>query len=293
MDAEQIRQALTSLDPRWATAERIGVLAELSPLYESNGVLRDGFAPSLHECCPDRSDCWARAQHRLQPAVGADCGPGQSGSLAWPWIGDHYQRPGGVCLVALNIDAAEAERWAAPTEEYALAGHVIGGLSQGHKQIWPPSSFHYRAMASALALVASADGTEPSVTPTPQQAATAMQRIAGIQAVKCSPLAEKSHPTPEMQANCPSRFARHELAVLRPGALLALGAEARAAVELHGDVAWAEETSDFRRGAVTVADRRCEVFVLAHPNTWGGRWPHGQVALVRSLEDNPLERDGI
>jgi hypothetical protein len=288
MDTEQIRDALSTLDPRWATAERIGVLAELSPLYETNGVLRDGFAPSLHACCPDRVDCWAGAQHRRAPAVGADCGPGQQGSLAWPWIGDHYQRPGGVCLVALNIDAAEADRWAAPTEEYAIAGQVIDGLTKGRKQVWPSSSFHYRAMASALALLASADGAEPSVTPTPQETATAMQRTARIQSVKCSPLADRSHPTPEMQTNCPSRFAQHELAVLRPGSLLALGVDARAVVELLGEVAWAEQASDFCRGAVAIDDRSCQVFALPHPDAWGGRWPHGHVQLVRSLEDNPL-----
>ena len=293
MHIDQIRGALNSLDPRWATTDRIRLLSELSPLYEGNGVLRDGFAPSLQECCPDRVHCWAQAPGRLQPVAPADCGRGQHGSIAWPWIGDQYERPGGVCLVALNIDAADAEWWAAPTEEYAIAGQVIDGLSRGRKQIWPPSSFHYRSLASALALLASADGAEPSVTPTPEQTATAMHRTARVQAVKCSPLTEKSHPTQEMRVNCPSRFARHELGVLRPGSLLALGVEARAAVELLGDVAWAEATSDFHRGSVAIGAGMCEVFVLPHPNSWGSRWPHGQVALVKSLLERPLPAAGV
>jgi hypothetical protein len=287
MDRRQIRDSLNALDGRWATPERIKVLSELSPLYRRNGVIRDGFAPSLQESCPDRFRCWAQAQDRLQPVVAAHCGHGQNASIAWPWVGDQYERPGGLCLVALNINSAEAVWWAAPTEEYAIAGHVIDGLGEGRKQIWRGSSFHYRAMASALAILTSADGAEPTIAPAPQEAATAMQRVARVQAVKCSPLKDRSYPTKDMQDNCPPRFAQHELSVLQPGSLLALGVEARIAVELLGDVSWARPRSGFLRGSIRIKGRTSEVFVVPHPNSWGSHWPRAQAALVRSLKSRP------
>jgi hypothetical protein len=101
------------LDSRWATPQRVRWLSKLSTIYGGHGVLADGFAPALQECCPSAPECWARAAQRRQPVIAANCGSGQNASIFWPWVGENYRR-GGVCLVTLNLNHAEGDWWAAP-----------------------------------------------------------------------------------------------------------------------------------------------------------------------------------
>lgn len=69
MRKREIAARLARWDENLAVPERVEFLARLSRLYERDGVLIDGRAPSLHSCCPDRVACWAKDRHRSLLAV--------------------------------------------------------------------------------------------------------------------------------------------------------------------------------------------------------------------------------
>ena len=290
MNEERLSDVLSNRDSRWATPGRVAKLAELSTLYEENGVLPEGFVPALQRCCPSSSFCWARAQHRLQEEEPAAEGHGENASIFWPWIGDDY-RAGGVCMVALNLNHADGGWWSI-NEEYAIAGHAIDRLAEGRKNVYRGSSFHYRAMATALAVGTSLEGGEPVERPRPEDAATAYQRVARVQAVKCVPRGHKSYPTRAMRSFCAPRFARREVELLEPGAIVALGGDARAALDLLGEIKWRHQEQRYAAGTLALTERSVDVIVLPHPNSHGRLWPIGQAELVAHLRAEPLGPGG-
>lgn len=288
MDEREVGSILEWHHRRWRTPARTRMLAKLTEIYEAGGVVMDGKPLALHRCCPSAPDCWAREQDRLPRVCPATNKLGESGSIFWPWVGESY-RPGGVCLVSLNINNAERkdDGWWTIGVEYAIAEAAIDVLERGGYR--PHRSwFAYRSMATALAVLASLDGHDPVEQPTPQEAAGAYERVARVQAVKCSPTHDRSRPTKAMGLNCPERFARRELEMLGPGVLVALGGDAKAAVGLLGEAVWSEHRSQFHRGKITLAQSEIEVLALPHPASRGSRWTTGQQELVASLRPRPL-----
>jgi uracil-DNA glycosylase len=117
-----------------------------------------------------------------------------------------------------------------------------------------------------------------------------LERIARVQAIKCSPMRERGTPTQAMWENCPPRFLMPELRALAPGALLVFGGEARWVVERHGNVRYTTTGPDYRRGTLQVDRHVMDLFVLPHPSAWGGKWARGQAQLVDDLVASPLNR---
>ncbi|MGH2853406.1 MAG: uracil-DNA glycosylase family protein [Solirubrobacteraceae bacterium] len=187
----------------------------------------------------------------------------------------------------INNDEKKDDGWWTIGVEYAIAERAIEVLEQGQRK--PHGSwFAYRSMATALAALASLDGHDPVEQPTPQDAATAYERVARVQAVKCSPTHDRSRPTQAMMLNCPERFARRELEMLDPGVLVALGGDAKAALGLLGEASWSEHCDQFHRGTVVLAGSDVEVLALPHPASHGSRWATGQQELVASVRARPL-----
>ena len=230
-----------------------------------------------------------RAQkHRRQPETPADVGDGENASIFWPWVGEHYRR-GGVCIVSLNINAAEPDWWSI-AEEYGIASAVIESFEAGDRTPFGSSLFWWRLLSTANAIVASLDGLKPTHEPdTVERAADVLERISRVQAVKCVPLRKRSYPTDAMRTQCPDRFALHELEVLQPGVLVALGNDAFEAVQLLRDEGadWVEQTDHFFRGTLALPHGDVAVLWLYHPNS-RGLWEQGQADLVASLRARPV-----
>jgi len=296
MHEREVEGILRWHNERWATPNRTAVLAKLTTIYEQNDVIVDGAPLALHRCCPSASECWAGEQDRV-PRVFPACNnsatekPGESSSIFWPWVGEQY-RPGGVCLVSLNLNNAKASGrdWWTIGVEYAIAEHAFDAFEHG-KRSSQKSPFAYRVMATAQAVLASRDGVDPVEEPAPQEAAVAYERVARIQAIKCSPADDYSRPSPAMRVNCPGRFARRELDVLAPGVIVAFGVVARATIGLLGVTTWEEDREHFHRGKLAVADAEVDAFALAHPtDRRGPMWKAGQAELVSSLRVSPLSK---
>jgi hypothetical protein len=292
MRKRDVATRLAMWDENLAVPERVELLARLSRLYERDGVLVDGRAPSLHRCCPDRVACWARDGHRMPSGghIEPDPAAGGNGSIFWPWIGSSY-RAGGLCLVGWNLHH-EGNWWAPLIEEYVIAGEVREEFESGRKRHRKGGGFGYGAMASAAAILASAVGEKPDQRPSPQSLVDTLDQVARVQTVKCAPVGARSRPSREMVRRCPSRFFLKEVAVLEPGVLLALGVKARDAIGEAAEVRWRSWQEDFQRGEMDLGGHRVEVFAVPHPGGAWGRWPNGQKKLVSSLKRRPLAVPG-
>ena len=123
-----IRKLLHEISPGWAQDDRVGMLAEMESIYADNDVLVDAFGPALHKACPSRGVCWAKDADRKPPVVVAEDGSGEYGSIAWPWIGQRYER-GGLCMVTLNMNTSVGDGWSVGNE-YWIVREVLDCLSR-------------------------------------------------------------------------------------------------------------------------------------------------------------------
>lgn len=287
MTEQQVARILGLLDDgRWRSPGRVKWLTRLSGIYEGEGVLTSRRAPALYRACPSAAECWDGAEERASDSAETPWSGDNDGSIFWPWVGESY-RAGGVCLVGMNIH--HAGDWWSINVEYAIVAEQTPHLEQGRRRMPKGSMFAYRGGASAMAALASLDGRDPAESPDPREVTPALERIARLQAVKCSPLRNKSNPTRAMCACCPPRFLQRELAILRPRVIVGLGVDARRGVESAGVVTWEREDHGYRRGALAIGTRRpIDVLLVPHPSVRGRAWPDAQAALVHDLRRNPV-----
>ena len=191
--------------------------------------------------------------------------------------------------MSLNInnahaDASADQSWTVAVE-YTIAEVVMERLETGRRTAFR-SAFHYRALSTAALVLASIDGTDLVAFPEPQQAAPAYERIARVQAIKCSTKKARSAPTPEMRRICPDRFARREMELLGPGVIVALGRDAESAVALLG-VDWEPAASQVRRGTLDLGGKTVTALGLPHPMRRGSTWAGSQAALAEYVRATP------
>lgn len=119
--------------------------------------------------------------------------------------------------------------------------------------------------------------------------AQAIEATARVQTVKCSPGRGRGTPLPRMPLNCPPRFLRQELDVLRPGVLLVYGRVPGVAIRRLGCEHDVERPGRrFRRMGLRFDGWSCTAFVLTHPAHGGWTRDHG--LLRASLADGPIAR---
>jgi uracil-DNA glycosylase len=113
------------------------------------------------------------------------------------------------------------------------------------------------------------------------------ERTARVQTLKCSPGRGRGTPLRPMRINCPPRYLRHELDVLRPGVLLVYGRVAAAAILRLGSEHDVQRSGKrFRRMALRLDQWACTTFMLTHPAHGGWRTDHK--LLRASLADRPV-----
>lgn len=242
----------------------------------------------LHSVCPSATACWERIAEEKRPhGVGQFDPASQKGCMILPWVGPRYRR-GGVAVLGMNLRYAGAD-W-----EFAMEYRIVGDPKWGqepalragkraHGSYWSTGT-----MRDVAAVHRSWRG-EPNVdTRTPSDLADALLESVRVQAVKCSPIGGRSTPEPAMSSNCPPRFLRKELGVLRPSALLAYGGPAHGALHHLGELSVDEHTEGFRRGTMKTDGGCFEVFLLTHPAHGG--WHAAHRALVKSLTSRPALR---
>lgn len=195
---------------------------QVHSLYVKNGVAAHDPADQrrylLHECCPARAECWG---NRI-----ADAGLATWNEICLPYVGARYGIDDGrVAVLGLNWRG-----WGGLRLAQEILPQVADVLRSGKKKATGTLYWH-RLAAYASLLVWSGwqvvnetvlfDGID--ILSHPERLACAVESIAYLEAVKCSPPWRNSTPTREMRRECPGRFLRHELEALAPSAILRLG----------------------------------------------------------------------
>ena len=277
---------------RLPAGPQLTLLTELAALYQQLGVLDADREPvPLAGCCPQRHACWAGAHGRCSQGA-APLGYGADGSVFLPYVGADYRRAG-VCMIAWNVHHDGSE-WYGLAEELVIAEGSRDLLASGARRTHG-SHFAYRSLSAGVAVDGSLRGLPPQAAPAPERVASDMSRLARLQAVKCSPLGERSNPADTMSQECPAMFLPGELAVLQPAAVVVFGHDALwptlgALTAAHGTpISWRRGFHEgFGRAWHEAPWGELEIFALWHPSY--RPWPRAQERLIRSLSRSPLHR---
>jgi hypothetical protein len=255
--------------------EQLQLLTSIASLYEAKGLLRDGFAPPLWECCPNAAACWARAAPGTQPSDGE-----ANGGIPLPWIGPAYRR-GGVVVVAINLRNASGLMI-----EYVITCWPDGQLDTLSRGGSKPhgSDFAYRATRSAAALVDIAEGRRAEDHVQPTELPSYLRRTARLQAVKCSPHdGAMSDRTPEMRRNCPPFLLADEVDILRPGFILTVGSEPRDAMDRVDGYEYGGSAERLHHGTLRRPGWSARVICLDHPGARNAGWARGHEQMLKLL----------
>ena len=120
--------------------------------------------------------------------------------------------------------------------------------------------------------------------------AEALNSSTRLQAVKCSPRTQRSRRDPRgaMDRLCPPRYLRQELALLRPGTVIAFGYPPWTALDAlavrHEESIGGEH---FARARMQIDGLAFELFWLQHPSGRGDRWKQSLSLLLDELRARP------
>ncbi|MFB3893672.1 MAG: hypothetical protein ACE15C_16790 [Phycisphaerae bacterium] len=257
---------------------------ELVDLYSRNCVVDTADqrleALPLHKTCPRCKDCWG-AQEVVQSACFD-----KWNRISLPYVGPGFAATPKRLLIAgqnLNGDGGLLE-------VQGLAVHALCLLSRGVKKIrfGNPASvyrgslfWHRMATYSAIVLRSDWEITGNSVTiggnniaDNAAILAEAMESIAFLNMIKCSPPDERSKPFQEMWNWCPRTFAYKEIEILDPGTLIVLGKDAIYPLKNSTKIQ-TTEVDTTGAGKVSLhlvhfSQRRIPAFNIVHPTAPGG-----------------------
>jgi hypothetical protein len=250
------------------------LMGAVERVYDRPDVLAGARDAALGLCCPSADACWSDRQdpHRTR------------GSMFPPWIGAGY-RPGGVCVVGLNlrIGTGAGTYWEI---ERKVAGDQHASLAAGHRRS-KGSRWASATMRDAAVVLRDLAGRPLDEPFNGVELAHTLEQTARVQTVKCSPGQGRGTPLKPMPINCPPRFLRHELDVLRPGVLLVYGAVPAAAIRALGSEHEVQRPGKrFRRMSLRFDDWAATAFMLTHPAHSG--WDHDHGQLRASLAESAI-----
>jgi hypothetical protein len=247
------------------------VLPETLLLARYDGALNGAARLPLCDWCPNAATCWAGIPDSSKLR-------GEEGCVSLPWIGRDYQAHR-VLVVGINFNGYGGLRanWdvCADHQRQQAAGRP-GKDSR-------PFAHAAASYANAI-LKAQAGCTPPPAPPRPQAVSGVWDRIAFAQGVKCAPCGNRSRPTDAMIENCPSLLLAHELDVLRPRSVVALGRGRmrdgiRPLLAERFDLSYGEAPGRLERDRFSIRDQPAELFCLDHPSYPRWRVSYGQLIV--------------
>jgi hypothetical protein len=202
---------------------------ELVRLYGARGLLRDGSNPvHLPTECPRAMKCWGTESAERRPAPGSP-----AAALSPPHIGPRYDEERLVVVLENLRGYGGWDLGPQPTTGMrflAAAGRV--GLSRGATVLFRGGTYRGTMVWHRAAVYAAAwldcdrehrSSDSPPAMPSPTVIAEALDFIALVQHVKCSPVGGRSDQNETMWRECGPHVLVHELAILKPSRMIVLG----------------------------------------------------------------------
>lgn len=270
-------------------------------LYRERRMVSLGDPPrgeNLRTRCERAAACWEHLGAEAVPPEGT-----AAAELSPPWVGSSYEI-GRTVVVMENLrhyggfdllgTSGRGMRHLGMLAREQLAGRrrrlFASGTYRG-TDVWPRALDYAALWLGAVGVIGVGASSPASEV---EQRITALDHVAIVQHVKCSPATRGSEQPRAMWANCGQHVLAHELAILRPRRLVVLGTgdNARAMWELVlRRPARVIDRATLRIGqrvlAVTVASTESpwgavDVLVAPHPAGRGGN-ARGLLARAREL----------
>jgi hypothetical protein len=238
----------------------------LTHLYQTLGLVTstaNGLPLHLH--CEYRESCWRDNLHRTPPA------DKEWAQIYLPWIGSKYEQER-ILVVGENMNecgglsAARDLMKQARCEILKGKHRVFGSGSYRGSMLW------YNLGYYSLSLLRDRDEFELSgqIDVSNEMVAGAYDLVAFTNHVKCSPIGEKSEPTPEMWNKCGIHILSREISILAPRVILLLGVQENMWF-LSNHVFTIPESSWSRYGCVnkcaaTLGGAEYQIFAVPHPS---------------------------
>jgi uracil-DNA glycosylase len=125
----------------------------------------------------------------------------------------------------------------------------------------------------------------------PRALAATLDATARVQSVKCSARDNaRSQRTKPMRENCPPRYLRRELAVLRPGLLVCFGQPSWDSIEAIATIDESVGGEDFSRSTVQLENLTFEMVWLHHPSYLYEPWERSYQLLLGNLRARPMSK---
>ncbi len=241
--------------------------------YVETGVIADNqgslYAGPLYDSCTKCGECWAGLEDRRA----------EWNKMQIPYVGAKYLgEPHRMLVVGLNlnefgglfslIDLAMNAQFALMNQWQKIR------FGKPYTEYRGSIFWHRVALYSAIILSDSGHHSLASDALTDfESLAAAMEKIAFVEAVKCSPWDPntESQPTGTMKANCIETFLIKEIEELNPDTLLVMGKDTLllpASSEVRGTASSASGNIDFM--SVEMAGKERRVFKVTHPTARGG-----------------------
>ena len=268
--------------------EQADLVSQLAEIYADHGILDGMRTPPLHEHCPKCKKCWHGAgadppvPARLRPR------PKQAG-IAFPWVGRDFSSSK-LVIAGINLPVPEdAGDFGGLLSQWWIYSDLTNDNKMGRKkQYMGKSEFAYAAGTYMLTIEAAAQGKAINGSPAPRDAASAWERCALLELVKCSPVGGGSPPEDEMWKNCLGEYLVEELDVLKPRALIVMGIST-AALQVRMLDEWGKPerpgrwTSEpgLKRGQLTIEGHSFPAFCCIHSSR---NWRSSVAPLAQSVK---------
>lgn len=199
--------------------------------YAAAGVITAaGESVHLPSACPKATSCWRGIAADHHPPFARP-----ASQMSPPWIGSKYEH-GGILVVLENLrdyGGFDLGSTAPPTSGMRLLGMAARhAFAKGERRLFGNSEYAgttvwYRAVSYA-AVWSGVSGDIDLRWDAPGQVAgaslvDALDRIAIVQHIKCSPLRGRGEQSSSMWRNCGEHLLLPELATLRPSRVIVLG----------------------------------------------------------------------
>ncbi len=246
----------------------------LVTLYRERGLIGLEDPPRARHLptqCPQSQQCWPRLLAADVPGADMD-----QSELSPPWIGPRY-RDGETAIVLenlrnyggfdLRVDATKGMRklgWLARQQLGEGRRRLFGGGTYRGTDVWPRALAYAAIWLDALGVLP-AGGAKGA--PSPAVLSAALEHVAILQHVKCSPKSAKSEQSAAMWQRCGRHVLADELAILRPLRVLVLGTGDNArAMEAH---VLRGASSVVGRGTIPVGGRQLAITRSTTATPWG------------------------
>jgi hypothetical protein len=237
------------------------IMEDIKGIYKQNHILIDGKDVLLHENCKFKDNCWTK-QAIQERAFNWN-------RISFPYIGNEYD---GFICIGLNLNECGGKN--------ALIEIINGNsdhlgvrkyLEKGNKTIdFDNQKYHKTVLWHRIGVYANIILNNEIIPDNGKNLSDIYNKIAYLEAIKCSPKNRYSEPEEDMHLNCPRHIMLKEIEILKPKTILVLGKVASNSIKATFDYYNIKKECNVAYYQFELGGNVVNVFEIIHPTAPGG-----------------------